>query len=80
MIIAVFKMKEEYNDYLEIEEIQNNYFNKELKYKLNGKYFTTNHKYNVAFNCDKVLFKYNLNIKICILQKLINVFHMIIYL
>ena len=58
MIIAVFKMKEEYNDYLEIEEIQNNYFNKELKYKLNGKYFTTNHKYNVAFNCDKVLFKY----------------------
>ena len=57
MKIAVFKMNEEYNDYLEIDEIRNDYFNHELK-ENGGKYYCTNKKYSAALNCDAVLFKY----------------------
>ncbi len=57
MKIAVFIMNEEYNDYLEIDEIRNDYFNCQLK-ENGGKYYCTNKKYSIALNCDAVLFKY----------------------
>ena len=57
MKVTIFIMNEVYNDYLEIPEIRNDYFNSELK-ENGGKYYTRNYRKEEAFNCDAVLFKY----------------------
>ena len=57
MKVTIFIMNEEYNDYLEVPEIRNDYFNSELK-ENGGKYYTRNYRKEAALNCDAVLFKY----------------------